>query len=64
MKLDKIISKSKDGNRMEVIARDDFQNMKTLHIQQHSKKWRYCAGHQNDQPILRSIELKDSQGGE
>ena len=38
-----IISKSKNGNRMEVIAeKDDIQ--KTLHIHQENSIWRYFAG--------------------
>lgn len=61
MKLEKIISKNKDKNRMEVIARDDFRNLKTLHVQRYSKKWKYCAGYEKNQPILRPIELKGSQ---
>lgn len=61
MKLEEIISKSRDRNRMEIIAKDDFKNPRTLHIQRHSKKWKYCTGHQKGQPILKSIELKDSK---
>jgi len=61
MKLEKIISKSRNGNRMEIIARDDFKNLKTLHVHRYSKGWKYCAGYQNDQPILRSIKSKDSR---
>lgn len=38
-----IISKSKDGNRMEVIAKED-NIQKTLHIHQGNDTWRYFAG--------------------
>ena len=38
-----IISKSKNGNRMEVIGKEgDIQ--KTLHIRQENKVWRYFDG--------------------
>ena len=43
MKVKQIISKSKNGNRMEVIAKEgDIQ--KTLHIHQKNKVWRYFDG--------------------
>ena len=39
----RIISKSRKGNRMEVIAKEgDIQ--KTLHIHQENKVWRYFDG--------------------
>ena len=42
MKVKRIISKSKNGNRMEVIAEEgDIQ--KTLHIHQKNSIWRYFA---------------------
>jgi len=59
MKLEKIISKSKDGNRMEIIARDDFKNLKTLHVHRYSKGWKYCVGYKDDQPISRQLKGKD-----
>jgi len=59
MKLEKIISKSKDGNRMEIIARDDFKNPKTLHVHRYSKGWKYCAGYKNDQPISRQLKRSE-----
>lgn len=59
MKLEKIISKSKDGNRMEIIARDDFKNLKTLHVYRHSKGWRYCVGYKDGQPTSRQLRRKD-----
>jgi hypothetical protein len=40
----KIISKSKDGNRMEVIAKED-KVLKTLHIHKENNIWRYFAGY-------------------
>ena len=44
MKLIQIISKSKDGNRMEIIAKEPFQIQKTLHIRKENNIWRYFAG--------------------
>jgi len=57
MNLRKIISKSKDGNRMEVIATDG-NFLHTLHIQKHQKDWKYCAGYEKGRMILRKIELR------
>ncbi len=57
MKIKKIISKSKDENRMEVIAEDAHGNLRTLHIQRYSKDWKYCDGHQDNRPILKSISV-------
>ena len=57
MKLIKIISKSKDGKKMEVIATDG-NFLDTLHIQKHQKDWKYCAGYEEGRMILGKIELK------
>ena len=57
MKVTKIISKSKDGKRMEVIAEVYDGRLKTVHIQKHPKDWRFCAGYEKGQMILRKIEL-------
>ena len=57
MKVKKIISKSKDGKRMEVIATDG-NFLHTFHVQKHQKDWKYCAGYEKGRMILRSIELK------
>ena len=46
MKVIKIISKSKSGNRMEIIAKED-NIQKTLHIHQENDIWRYFAGLDN-----------------
>ena len=46
MKLKQIISKSKGGNRMEVIAKED-NIQKTLHIRQENNIWRYFNGRDN-----------------
>ena len=46
MKLIKIISKSKNKNRMEIIAKDG-KIQKTLHIHQENDTWRYFAGCDN-----------------
>jgi len=44
MEVKQIISKSKSGNRMEVIAKEPFQIQKTLHIRKENNIWRYFAG--------------------
>ncbi len=46
MMVKKVISQSKDGNRMEVIAKED-KAQRTLHIRQEDKTWRYFAGCDN-----------------
>jgi len=46
MLVKRIISKSRNGNRMEVIAKDD-KSLKTLHIRRKSNVWRYFAGKDN-----------------
>jgi len=43
MKVKKIISKNKNGNRMEVIA-EEGGIQKTLHIHRENNIWRYFAG--------------------
>ena len=43
MKVRQVISKSRDGNRMEVIAREG-NDQRTLHIHQKRNEWRYFAG--------------------
>jgi len=43
MILKQIISKSKNGNRMEVIAKED-NILKTFHIYREDNIWRYFAG--------------------
>ena len=43
MKVTKIISKSQDRSRMEVIAKEG-DTLKTLHIRQENKIWRYFVG--------------------
>ena len=46
MKVKQIISKSRNGNRMEVIAKED-EIQKTLHICHVNNVWRYFAGNDN-----------------
>lgn len=60
MKMKQIISKSKDGNKMEIIAQGVF-NLETLHIHKGlNNKWSYYWGLDEDErPILRSIELQE-----
>lgn len=45
MKIERIISKNKDNQRMEVIARNPRGLLKTLHIKKTSNgKWFYFSG--------------------
>ena len=43
MRVKKIISKSDDKKRMEVIA-EEGGKLKTLHLKASGKEWMYCAG--------------------
>ena len=43
MKVTQIISKSKCGNRMEVIAKEDGTRQ-TLHIRKEGSLWKYFVG--------------------
>jgi hypothetical protein len=43
MKVKQIISKSRSGNKMEVIGKED-DTQKTLHIHEENKVWKYFAG--------------------
>lgn len=43
MKVKRIISESKDGNRREVIGKDD-STQRTLHICREHNVWRYFVG--------------------
>jgi len=52
MRVKEIISKSRDGDRMEVIAEDYHKNLKTIHVQRYSKKWKFCTGYSKGQIIL------------
>jgi len=52
VRVKKIISKSKDGDRMEVIAEDYHKNLKTLHVQRRSKKWKFCTGYRKGKLVL------------
>ena len=47
MRVEQIISESRDGNRMEIIGRDS-DSQRTLHIQQKNKEWRYFVGHDRE----------------
>lgn len=42
MKLKQIISKSRNGNRMEVIGKDD-DGLHTLHIRKEHNIWKYVV---------------------
>lgn len=63
MKIHKIISKSKSGKRMEVIAAGKKGPYHTLHVHRHRMSWQYCAGYKPLLPgkekvmILKEIEM-------
>ena len=44
MKVKQVISESRNGKRMEVIAKDNDGVLHTLHIQQEHKVWKYFVG--------------------
>lgn len=46
MKLKQIISESRNGNRMEVIGKDD-DGLHTLHIRKEYSNWKYLAAIDN-----------------
>lgn len=69
MKIKKIISKGKAGNRMEVITEYNDGILRTRHIHQDNEgKWRYYAGHRSGQPIFSTlsteVEEKEEGGNE
>ena len=55
MRVKEIISKSRDGDRMEVIATDG-NFLHTFHIQRYAKKWKYCEGYIKGQIILGTMQ--------
>ena len=58
MKLVRVISKSRGGNRMEVIAKND-DGLKTLHIHRKNRVWKYVAGRtREDKPFLLPITVE------
>lgn len=56
MKLIKIISESKSGNRMEVIAEED-NIRRTLHIHKENNVWKYFAGCYKDKKVFFPITI-------
>ena len=56
MRVKKIISKSKDGKRVEVIAEDDGK-LRTLHLQASGGKWTYLGFDEKGNRILKPIQL-------
>lgn len=64
MEIKQIISKSPDGNRMEVIAINSIDILRTLHIHKNSEgKWTYCVGYRRDgQPNLKLMDDKPKKG--
>ena len=62
MKIHKIISKSKDDKRMEVVAIGKKGPYRTLHVHRYKKGWQYCAGFKlslgkEKVMILKEIEI-------
>lgn len=58
MKVVQVISESRGGDRMEVIAEDEKNIRRTLHIHRHPPiGWMYCAGKdRNDKPVFEPID--------
>lgn len=54
MEIVKIISKSKDGRKMEVIAQNDKGIKRTLHVVKEGNKYKYFDGHE--------IQIKKAKG--
>ena len=54
MKLKQIISKSKKGNRMEIIAEEDNMQ-RTLHIRKENNIWRFFAGCNKGKKVFSPI---------
>ena len=57
MKVYKVINKSKDGNKMEVIAIDNNNTKQTLHINKVNNVWKYYEGINNGIPIYQLITI-------
>jgi len=64
MEIKKIISKSKDGSRAEVIIENDNKTLMTKHIHgQSDDSWNYCSGwtFNSDKervPVLKKLSCK------
>ena len=59
MEIKRVISRSRDGLRMEVITEHGNGILRTRHIHRGGGgKWRYCAGYEDKErmkPILREL---------
>jgi len=62
MKIKKIISKSKDKNRMEAITEHGEGILRTRHLHKGGDgKWRYFAGYdKNKKPIFRKLSTEEA----
>jgi len=57
MKIKKVISKSADGTRKEVILESSTGLLSTRHIHlDHDGKWRYLVGYIKGKPIFDEIQ--------
>jgi len=62
MKIKKVISKSRDGSRMEVITEHGKGILRTRHVHKNGNgKWRYCIGYEKGQPILRKLSSEEEK---
>ena len=58
MEIKQIISKSQDGNRMEVVAENN-DNLQTLHIHKGpNNQWNYYYGLEENRPIFKLIKQR------
>jgi len=59
MEIKRVISRSRDGLRMEVITEHGYGILRTRHVRRGGDgKWRYCTGYEDKErmkPILRKL---------
>ena len=61
MKLKKIISKSKDGNRMEAITEHGEGILRTRHLHKGGDgKWRYFDRYEKGRQIFRKLSTEEA----
>ena len=53
MKIKKIISKSPNGQRMEVVAENKHGLLQTLHLHRFKSGWRYCKEYDYEKDEVR-----------
>ena len=64
MKIKKVISKSPDGQRMEVIAENEHGLLRTLHLHRFKSGWRYCKEYDYERGEVRVFGAIQGSGEE